>query len=562
MIFRKKRYVLAFFFVCALISFGFSFKGYADDLKENAPLSSDVEEEQGLSIFAPYLLAGHIEDIRLNDVNAIKHFYKRREDRNFWISDGGLFPHSLDFIKIIEDSWTHGLNPDRYHLAYLRGMAGNVISKEDAKAELLLTDAYIRYVQDLTGVRVNLTGLRTDPDSWLKPLTADSALSYLNEGKDISGILERFLPKSRTYQSLRAELVRLSMLQDEQDTSYLPIISDVLMKPGRRHASIPFVRKRLDIDPQTSDPLYYDDELAAAIMRFQAENKIVNDGIIGSNTLHFLNMTRYDQMLQIIANLERLRWLTEEKPKKYIVVNIPSATMWAVDSGDVIHQTPVILGSVSRPTTSFVTKIQGVRFNPDWTIPNTIKILDIIPKIIENPDYLTDKNIELYDGFGRGAHTLDPASIDWKNITKARLNNIRMVQKPGRNNPLGLVRVLMPNKYDIYLHDTNHPEYFEHKLPWISSGCIRMKAPIDVANFIMQSNADWNSERMQKLFDSGGKTDIRIDDSIMVYILYYTVWVGDSGEIEYGPDVYYQDKKLLAKLYDIDGLPDLGQYKR
>jgi murein L,D-transpeptidase YcbB/YkuD len=289
-------------------------------------------------------------------------------------------------------------------------------------------------------------------------------------------------------------------------------------------------------------------------MRFQRDNGLESDAIIGSTTLQMLNQTNQKRIMQLIANMERLRWVPEEKPKRFVIVNIPSATLWAIDNGHVRFEMPVIVGSPARPTSSFITQIEGVRFNPDWTIPSTIKRFDIVPKIQAEPDYLQNKGIEIIKGYGAAARTLDPASIDWATISAAELNSLRMVQIPGEHNPLGRIRILMPNKYNIYLHDTNHPEYFEKAARAVSSGCIRLYDPEKMASFIMEGRSGWSKGDMQSVLATLETMDIEIERSVPVYVLYYTAWLDENGKIVYGPDIYKQDQKLLKILSKLDAL--------
>lgn len=251
-----------------------------------------------------------------------------------------------------------------------------------------------------------------------------------------------------------------------------------------------------------------------------------------------------------MANMERLRWAEPTKPRRYVVVNVPSATLWAIDDAKVAIEMDVIVGSPWRRTKIFNTEITGVRLNPDWTVPATIKRFDILPKVQEDPNYLDDKGIEIFDGPGRNAMTLDPSSVDWNAISWQELQKIRFVQIPGEHNPLGRVRVLMPNTYNIYLHDTNHPEYFEKSERAVSSGCIRMKEPEKMARFILGQE----SHKVSSILETKVKTDIKVSNTLPVYIYYYTAWLNDQGEVVYGSDIYDYDSKLVKLLHAQKGL--------
>ena len=285
---------------------------------------------------------------------------------------------------------------------------------------MLLTDAFIRYVRDLSGKRVSGAPFKLDEKDWKHPLNASQAITYLEWNEpDFRNVLKTVEPGGQTYDALRRELITLVNEGVDPKEDLLPIVFNGLMKPGWGHKEIPKVREFLGLEQPDYEATYYDDELAAAVMRFQRENALNPDGVIGSNTLAVMNRTKMDQIEQLVANLERLRWVdTSDRGDKFVVVNLPSAMLWAIEGGKVAFEMPVIVGSPERRTRSFKTEITGVRLNPDWTVPPTIKRYDILPKIQNDINYLSDKGMELYQGYGHQTITLDPTSINWDNISK------------------------------------------------------------------------------------------------------------------------------------------------
>jgi murein L,D-transpeptidase YcbB/YkuD len=485
------------------------------------------------------------------DLNAIEVFYKARANEPYWTGMAGPQDHAEDFIEALENSWKHGLNPHTFHIEEIRKLMES--GEDRGRLELLLSDAFLRYARDLSGMRVEPGKLGLDTTSWRKPMSADEAMNHLGD-KRMAQILEKIEPQGHTYKMLQQELVKLSKEKEEDYSAILPIEFGGLMRPGYSHKKVPDLRTRLGVDPLTQDKYLYDDRLAAAVMEFQRQHDLNPDGVIGSSTLHVLNRTKRDKMIQIIANLERLRWVPEGRPEKYVVVNIPAATLWAVEGGEVQFEMPVVVGTPVRQTESFIANIVGVRFNPDWTVPPTIKKYDILPKLQEDSEYLLSKGIELSVGRGENRRTIDPTVVDWQNITWKELNAMDMVQIPGAHNPLGKIRILMPNQYNIYLHDTNHPELFEDNERAQSSGCIRLKNPEQMAEFVMKGQEGWAEDSMNSILQTGRISDMKISNRIPVYVLYYTVWTDDAGRVVYGSDIYKQDKRLAEELFHIDGL--------
>jgi len=288
-------------------------------------------------------------------------------------------------------------------------------------------------------------------------------------------------------------------------------------------------------------------------MAFQRSQGLKADGIIGPHTVKLMNISNEEKINQILVNLERLRWIEPNKPTRYVMVNIPSATLWAVENETVKLQMPVVVGRKKRPTKSFTTTITGIRFNPTWTVPPTIKRDDYLPKLREDPYYLSDRGIELMDG----VMTVDPGTIDWQEASWSDVNRMRMVQGSGSNNPLGHVRVIMNNPYGIYLHDTPDKGYFNRATRAISSGCVRMADAHAFADFVLSPNQGWSAEKRQKILSSGQQQEVRASQPLPVYLGYQTIWLGDDGQLIYGRDLYGEDQRLFKLLtrHDLIALP-------
>lgn len=495
---------------------------------------------------------------------ALDGYYNTRDGNPFWVSHGRVSRKADILVQTLDKAWEHGLNPHAYKTEQIKAMIRDLKNRQNSsqtdrkllELELFLSGAFAKYTQDMSGMRVKAEELGLDPEHWRQPVSAGRALSFLTDDMDLQAFLKNLEPKGQTYQALKEELIRL-VEQEAIAPEQKELVSlEGILKPGRGSGSVPAIRKRMGLEEVDQVHTYtYDDALATAVMAFQAQNGLVADGIIGPKTIQAMNRGRKEKIAQLIANLERLRWLGEDKPQRFIVVNLPGETLWAIDDGKVAIEMPVVIGRPERETQSFRTFVSGVRLNPEWTVPPTILEEDILPKLKEDSAYLSDKGIEIYDGYAADAPTLDPTSIDWNNITRPQLHALRFVQIPGDHNPLGRIRILMPNRYNIYLHDTNHRELFAAADRAQSSGCVRMKYPEEIANFVLKGKADWGNEQMLAILKEGKTVDINAPEKIPVYLLYYTVWLGSDGKITYGEDIYQKDKKLLYALKNIDGIP-------
>jgi murein L,D-transpeptidase YcbB/YkuD len=521
--------------------------------KEAVQLPAQKAAEPEIADVSPSIIQAIKAQKNVLSKAALKHFYSTHGSDAYWSTERGLNANSEHFIEVLKQSWAHGLNPQNYHLEQIEELtAQGDYHKYDvmvAQLDVMLTDAFARYVRDLSGMRINASAVRMDSKHWRQLISAKEALMVLPADQLGSDDFERVLasasPQSATYNNLRRKLRSLLDEYNSSDGSaqqQLSInLSGRVLKPGWSHREIPELRAFLGSSlPDGEGLMNYDPALEAAVKGFQKTNGLKPDGLVGPQTLQVMNKTLKQKIYQVVANLERMRWVERNKPERYVVVNIPSGMLWAIDNGAVKVEMPVIVGRVKRETPSFVTTISGMRLNPTWTIPPTIKKKDIWPKMMKDPNYLANRGIELtrVSADGGGREVVDSTSVDWFNTSWNDLNRMRMVQTPGRANPLGLYRVLMPNRHNIYLHDTDQKHYFERSDHAISSGCIRMKEPEKMAEFIFESKANWSKSRTESL----------VEARIPVYLLYYTAWSDDNGDIVLGRDIYDYDGTLIQEL--------------
>lgn len=519
-----------------------------DDKALEYTISADTPLEAALK-------AGKVNDIRFTAPAVINAFYAMRGDSPYWSGFFGLKTQARFVMRKFEEAGNHALSPERYHLSTLKTLAKSSDPVDEAYLDLLLTDSYIRYVQDLTGLPpMAAAALQLETSHWLRPVTAMEALSWLANPWTLEDKLKSIEPSGPVYTRFGKEYARLAAIPDPAWQGILPIKMSVPLKPGQSSPAVPLLRERLGLEQPAKATKRYDDTLAAAVMDFQRQSGMTADGVILSETLALLNETRKERMMRISANMERMRWLPRDLGEKYVVVNIPSATLWAVEDGQVAFEMPVIVGKPERPTPIFRAEITGMRLNPDWTVPPTIKVKDMLPKLREDANYLSDRDIAISTIRDGRRVALDPLSVDWANISNRELHQIRMVQVPGENNPLGQYRVLMPNVYNIYLHDTNHRDMFDIPIRDFSSGCMRMKDPARMAAFVLDREAKWDSARIERVVASQKRTDVRIENPIPVYAVYYSAWLGKEGDLVFGPDIYGADKKLYDILFAKDEL--------
>lgn len=496
--------------------------------------------------YSESLASGALGSHKLSDGTAIEALYESRDHKPLWTGNRTNTEKARNVLGVLKESWTHGLNPQDYHVPQITDLLEGS-SKDELKLELLLTDAVARYGRDMTGMRVNAVAANEHAKFWRQPRSYEDILMLVSSQQDPRAALNDLAPDDAFYQRLREELIRLSRESADYD-SILPIkLGGGLFYPGDFSKSVSALRQRLGVayNPELGPENRYDDDTAAALMDFQRKHNLEPDGVVGPKTLSLLNRKHKDQIHQVIANLERLRWMEEDHPDRYILVNIPSQTLWAIDDGKVEYEMAVIVGKPDRPTNAFKSEVRGIRFNPNWTVPMGIKMKDFLPKLQEDPTYLMQKGIEIFEGTGAERRTVDPLEVDWSAVTRSDMNRFRMVQGQGDNNALGRIRVLMPNDFDIYLHDTNTPEYFKKSERTLSSGCVRVSRPEDIARFVLSRNEGWNDQKMEAAIARGNTSEVAAAEPFPVYIVYQTMWLDDQDRLVYGPDVYKRDQRLI-----------------
>lgn len=489
----------------------------------------------------------------LANIAALREFYAARGHTPVWVNSwgSGYQRRVKEVLSVLEESWTHGLNPEDYHVVALRSVVDAQGETEMNRDELdvLLSDAMVRYGRDLTGARIDrLPGIRKKDRYWREGVHPLDILEHVSGTSNIKNALRAFEPEGKLYAALRQSLE--DEIQNPEE-KFAKISGGGLIRPGDSSPRIPKVRARFRMAGEGN---FYDDALGRKVMAFQEAHGLPADGVIGGQTLSLLNATQQDRIDQILVNLERLRWIDQDKPPRYVLVNIPSATLWAVEDGRTVLQMPVVVGKPKRPTVAFRTQITGIRFNPNWTVPPTIKQEDFLPELQNDPLYLSKRGIELQTGSGRAAQTLDPTTVDWAAVTPEDLKGITMTQSPGSSNPLGRVRVIMPNGYNIYLHDTNTPSYFGRSNRTLSSGCIRVSEPVKLADFILKNKQEWTQDNTDQALSKRRMADVMIDAPLPVYLMYQTVWQAENGGIVFGPDVYGEDAALARQLKAIGGV--------
>jgi murein L,D-transpeptidase YcbB/YkuD len=356
------------------------------------------------------------------------------------------------------------------------------------------------------------------------------------------------LPAYAGYKRLRDTLTIYRKLADAGGWPSVP--SEKKLQIGDRRERVILLRQRLTAEgfltnAGADDQTLFDSDLDQALKKFQMQNSLDADGILGTNTLQALNISADQRVRQIAVNMERWRWLPQMLGDRYIMVNIAGFYLNVVEQEKSLLDMRVVAGKTYRKTPVFSDKITYLVINPHWSVPDTIAKKDILPKVKKDPKFLKNQKFHVFEGWGANTREIDSSMIDWNTVTAANLR-YRFRQDPGPQNALGRVKFMFPNKFNVYLHDTPAKELFVKARRDFSSGCIRIEKPVELAEYLLRDHSDWPPEYIRSTL-TGSDVNVQaitLPEPVNIYILYWTVWVGKDDRIFFSPDIYDRDNAL------------------
>ncbi|MFH1428541.1 MAG: L,D-transpeptidase family protein [Candidatus Margulisiibacteriota bacterium] len=253
-----------------------------------------------------------------------------------------------------------------------------------------------------------------------------------------------------------------------------------------------------------------------------------------------------DKIKKIEVNMERFRWLPQYAGRKFILVDIAHFVLDMIDNNEVVLSSKVIVGKNYRSTPVFNNKITHIVFNPYWNIPHNIADWDILPVVIRNRDYLNMRHITVFQDINRTI-PLDPQTINWNKFKPGSFPYF-FRQDPGKDNVLGKIKFMFPNKYNVYLHDTPDKELFDEPTRNFSSGCIRVEKPRELAGYLLKDDPAWPAGKINAVLSGNKETQILLKEPVDIYLAYWTCWVDSAGFVTYVEDIYNRDDRVFAAL--------------
>ncbi|HEY3052085.1 MAG TPA: L,D-transpeptidase family protein [Thermoanaerobaculia bacterium] len=431
----------------------------------------------------------------------VARFYEQRELAPAWDSS-----NAAALLRVVDRVAEDGLDPADYHRPLLE------CGDSPPLCDVLLTDAFLTLCDHYVRGRVHPESLIANwcipPRRFDLPFVLDGAL----ETHSVDVALRTLAPPHDAYQRLRRALADYREAEDWSTIDPGPTLCRG--DQGRRVAQL---RKRLG----ASDRDEFDAELDSLLREFQQHHGLNPDGVAGADTIVELNVTRQQRIEQLILNLERWRWMPRALPSRYLLVNIAAFELDGFDGGQPTITMRTAVGKHYTKTPFLRSEVTKIVFNPYWNVPPSIAVKELAPKQEKDPSYFAREHIEvLPDG--------------------------KLRQQPGPWNALGKVKFDMPNPYAVYLHDTPSRSVFAKDARAVSHGCVRVERPAALASWLLQQKMD--PPAIAKAIASGGNLHVPLDEPVRVYVLYWTAFAGDDGDVQFRRDVYQRDAELAAAL--------------
>ncbi|WP_395053335.1 murein L,D-transpeptidase [Flavobacterium sp.] len=547
--------------------------------KSNDESSASASFIDGFELFPSAIIK--IDSTLINNFNNedLKLFYKHFNNETVWTSE----TKRKYVLEELLNADKEGLESKDYQYSILQSYENDYSKLADSSLvnyDLLLTKNLQLYTNHVGKGKLKASDVYNDWDLKENIVDVNSLLFDAIEHDNLKITIEKTKPNHIIYKKLKLALQQL-VLYPKDSIDYIVLGKDKIL-PNKKYKIVYTIKRRLmywnDLKHQDTLTGIYDAETQQAMKVFQARHGLNPDAIIGKATIEALNYTKNHRIEQVIANLERWRWFKHDFGKNYLLINIPDYSIVAVKDTDTMQAQRIVVGKESRRTPILESKISNINLNPNWTVPPTILKEDIFPDAIKNKGAFRKKGLVIMNYKNQ---EINPYS--WK-IADAK--KYKYVQKPSRNNSLGSMKINFPNKHSVYLHDTNHRDYFNFTFRSLSSGCVRLEKPLEMASYLINDEEKWDLQTIKdttdinyyiklkkdkelKLAQKNAKLlaknpelviakkvfarpelktiVIPINEEILIHQLYWTAWM-TNGKLQFREDIYCSDHQLYAML--------------
>ena len=476
----------------------------------------------------------------------ISLFYFERNYEPFWIENRKRL-ESLS--RSLSEAGSHGLPEYRYPLGELKEAIFEDDPTQKAKLELMATEAFLLFAQDISGgiLKPNMIDANINVNPQRRE--ASELLASLTESFDVSSFFENLFPRSNEYEYLVGELRRMRDILRNGSWGD-PVPSGTTLQVGMTHEHVPFLRKRLSKMgypvSQTNQRLF-DEQLDASVKKFQEYHGLNPDGVFGKRSIEAINVSPKTRLVQVLVNLERMRWNNQDRGTEYVSVNQANFYAYFKSGNKKVWESRVVIGLPSNQTAEFNDTMTHMVVNPTWHVPKSIAVDEYLPLIQKDSNFLVDNEMVL---MVRGTDTIiDSSLIDMQAFTPDNFPFL-IKQIPSNINALGMVKFMFPNKFSIYMHDTPMKELFFKDERTFSHGCIRLQEPFEFAYSLLRNQVVDPVNKFQEILKKEEETYINLSRNIPVYITYRTAFFDDFGQVHYRADVYGRDALVYMALAD------------
>ena len=489
----------------------------------------------------------------------LQELYRADNDSPLWLDEAGRPTlNARDALSMLSHAADEGLNRGDYDEEFLgRLPPGQEFASEPlsdlARFDVALSAGMLRYLRHVHMGRVDARtiGFRLDTprDQHDFPALLRSAIA----NQRVTDLATDLRPPLAQYRALRGMLARYRSLANDP-TLLTPLPFPTTIHPGEPCNAMTALRRELvvlgDLPGDTPVPPEsgrYEGALVDGVKRFQVRHGLEPDGILGKSTVAALHVPLRWRVRQIELALERLRWLPHLGEERLIAVNIPMFRLWAWDmipaNGAPLFGMDVIVGrALSTETPVFAEEMREVIFRPYWNVPPSILRHEVLPKVERDPDYLRREDMEIVRGAGDNAQRVQFTA---RTLADLRQGALRVRQRPGPKNALGLIKFVFPNQEDVYMHGTPAQALFGKSRRDFSHGCVRVADPVALAEWVLRDRPEWTRDRILAATMGPQTTHVKLVHPIQVILFYTTAAVMPEDEtIRFAEDIYRHDARL------------------
>jgi len=478
-------------------------------------------------------------DVSREDWSALASYYSERHGAPLWVTGSGLSERGQQAVAEIRRADDWGLDARAFDLPQANPRKTSPETLADI--EIKIGVAVLKYARQARGGRINPSLLSAYFDQSSNVRDPKRVLREIASAERADSYLRSLHPKNPQFALLRQALLRArgGHIGKQGISSAGGATRTARAVEGRqeyRPWSDPdgdSVEQREDDDPAN---LFGDRGSQEPTLPWAQS---ANGGVP-------------DNIRRILVNMERWRWMPDDLGPFYVWDNVPEFVTRVVKNSKVIHSDKIIVGKPAMPTPVFSARMQTIVFHPEWAVPDSIKVKDLLPHLRYEPGFFgagegTDTSIlrehnlrVIYNG-----QPVDPARVDWRRVD---IRQFQFLQAPGADNVLGTLKFRFPNKHDVYMHDTPERNLFARSDRALSHGCMRVQDPRRLAEILLGEDKGWGSSEIGNLLATGYNSEVELTRAIPVHVTYFTAVARNDGTVQYYPDVYGIDGPTAAGL--------------